>query len=495
MSSGVRKGEASEPTLEAELSLICVELASRAWRRLRSRNLAIVALAFLGALVIAGLVLPQPDRVGPIAYGEWRQANPTVAQVAAFVGLDRLFSTWWFLSLAAALYLNTLACAVTQVKSAVKRLLAQPEFPSPRFLSSARCSFQVEVDQEPAAAAEAILAALRERGYSVKSLVVGNNPPVETQHEVETQHAASLQQERLYAEKGNLGILGSPVLHLGLLVVLTAVAWSGLTRFTGYVEVGEGQGFKETKGAYLQQSAGLLFGDGHRGFDVRVDRVEVGPPIAFGRVSSVNARSAVTILKDGAEVASGTLEVNRSLEYRGVRLHQTSLFGPAVVVSLDFGDGRVDQGIVNLAPAGGTRFKNSLYLPGTIYRVTLEVDTADNSVQLQLRRRSDTLFSGQIRPDQQVKFDGLSLAVVDLRHWTGLRVVSDRSEPLLYAGFFVTLIGLAISALVARRQIWALIQSDGDGTRIACAGVAAKARAMFAEEFSEIKIDSQRAKV
>lgn len=514
MSSRVHEGEKLRSGKGPQLSLILSGLGLSVWRRLRSRNLTIVVLALVGIMIVLPLTLPQPDQVGPEAYSKWQEANPSLAQISEFLGLDHLFSAWWFLVVATLLYLNTLTCTIQQVGTGLRRFLAPPQFPSLGFLQSTRHSFSMEIDSSPAGAATAVRAALQKNGYSARTLANGrfaaksaepepiipageespipSGPGYQDASDSSKGLVAASAGNRLYAEKGKLGLLGSPVLHLGLLLALTAAAWSGLTAFTGFAEVGEGQIFAETKGSYVQQSAGPLFGDRHAGFNVRVDRVEVDAPITLGRAVEVPVRSEVTILEGDTPVTKGTLEVNKSLEYRGVRLFQTRIFGPAVLFSLRYADGNVDQGMVNLTSAGGGRHTSELYLPGTVYRAKVEQNSADNSVKVDVTYRKQSLFSGEMKPGQTLQFsDGVSLTLLDVRRWTNLRVVNDRSQIPLYAGFGLTVLGLAISVLCTRRQIWAFVEDRGGGSRVTCAALGVKSRAMLAEEFDSIRASFQ----
>lgn len=403
--------------------------------------------------------------------------QPSFSSIAEFIGLDRLFSTWWFLLLVGALYLNTLACTINQVELGVNLYFRRPIFLSRTALSSTKEAFLMDLEKGADNINEKIELVLKRHGYRTVIFPTGDS----------TNRQDSPPIARIYAEKGRLGVLGSPILHIGLLLALTAVGWSALMRFTGYVEVGEGQLFTDTNAAYLQYSEGPLFGNRYGGFDLRVDRVTIKDPIAYGRFMDETAESDVTIWEGSKKVAGGTLVVNNSLEYKGKRIFQTSLFGPAVLLQTVYQDGSGERGMVNLTRDENGIFGNTLYLPRSIYKATLLMDSVDGDVNIEIRWRDDLLYSGPIKPGQRLDMDGVSLSLIDRRHWTGLRVVSDQSQPLLFGGFLITVIGLFVCAAVSRRQIWLLVEGIGDNHRIAGAGITRKHSELFAEEFNEIQ--------
>lgn len=485
--------------------MLTQELISRGWRALQSRKLALIVLAQLALMIVLATTIPQPDRVGPEEYRQWREANPFLGHYAEFLGLTRLFSTWWFYIVVAVFYINTLACTITQVQKGYRLFEERPHFPRVGNLLPIGQAFEVEVGLTLEPAIQAVQEVLKANGFQTRSLY-DYFPVKETEDErffeedEELDDDGSLPLERseeeswersvvrLYAEKGKWGVLCSPLLHLGLTMTLTAVLLSTLTQFSGFVESGEGQVFSEAKDSYHQQSTGPLFRNGHAGFNVRVDRIEVGEPVGAGPAAEIPIKSMITILDGGKEVLKGILEVNNSLEYRGVRLFQNRNFGPGPIFQLKVAGGNASQGMVNLASAGGDRYTSTLLLPGTAYTAYFEQIALDGPLIVTVTYRGNTLFSGELPPGKTLLLDeAVSLTMVDKRIWTSFRLVNDKSELLLYAGFFITCLGLALGWLYTRRQVWAEIEDQGESCRVIWAYNTTKSKSLLFGESERIK--------
>ncbi len=437
-------------------------MLARAWHALRSRRLAIALLIGLGLLPIAGTIFPQQDRVGPMAYGQWAQANPRLAQLAARLSLDSLYSAWWFSALFALLGANTLACTLPQLRGAFLRTVRRP---SPAGLDRRPATRQLPLRCHPGEALSVAEAELRSRGYRVMPLAGG-----------------------LLGQKGILGVWGSPLFHLGLVVVLTGAMVGGLLHFSGYVEVAEGQGFLEEKGAYLQQTQGPLFGrlgplvEGHRGFALQLDRF-AATGSNWGSGISSDLVSEVTLLEDGRQVRRSAIRINEPLEYRGLKIYQTGAFGPAPVFQLELPDGSRDSGVVNLARQGDDQYGNSLYLPGTGYRMTVRAREGDAAVEVEIFERKLSLLRSRLQPGQSVEIDDVRLTLSELRRWTGLRIVADPGIIILYPGFALVILGLALSFLVVPREIWVATGELQDGSVLQLGGRSPRLKALFAAEF------------
>ena len=461
-------------------------LLGRGWRALRSRRLAIALLMGLGVLALLGTVLPQQERVGPVAYQQWVQANPGTADLMRLLSLDSLYSAWWFLALFALLYANTLACTLPQLRSAFLRTVRQHS-PAPLDLSPAASSTHgVAVFPIPTTVATGTVLVraaevLRRRRYHVA-------PPGEL---------SPMRGRRLVGRKGTLAVWGSPLFHLGLVVVLTGAAAGGLLRFSGYLEIADGQQFVESKLSYLQQSQGPLFdhsltfgpvaltAEGHRGFTVRMDRLTATTSSWREGVPS-DVASQVTLLEEGREVRHADLRINEPLEHRGIKLYQSGMFGLAPIFQLELPDGRGSTGAVYLSRQGHDRYENSLYLPGTSYHMTVRAREGDQGVEVEIFERKFSLWSGRLEPGQAAQFDQVSLKLEDLRRWTGLRVVADPGMIPVYLGFGLVLLGLAISVLVLRREVWVVVAESSEGRVVQVGGRAPRLKALFAAELQEM---------
>ncbi len=445
-------------------------LGAAAWRGLRSRRLAIALLALLAFAAGLGAALPQIDRVGPLAYGEWTQDNPLLARLAALLGLDALYSSWWFLGLFALLYVNTLACTLPQLRRAFALATRPPVLAAP---GRRHAAHEISTGQQAEDALASAARLLQARGYRVAPLPGS-----------------------LDARKGTVAVWGSPIFHLGLVVVLTGAAIAGLFRFSGYVELGEGQGFANRAGAYTQATAGPLFnrfvaigplrlGEGYRDFAIQLDRFSVTPSNWGGGIASQLA-SEVRVVEGGQEVGRTVIRVNEPLEYGGMWIYPTPLHGPAPIFEVVLPDGSAESGMVNLADAGDGRYENTVALPGTTLQMTVRATEGSQDLKVEVTERKYPRFAGQLAPGGSATVRDVTLTYREMRQWTALRVENDPGTAPMYAGFALTIAGLALGYLFERREVWIESTNCSGGTSLRLGGNAPRLRALFAAELEEL---------
>ncbi|HEX9015989.1 MAG TPA: cytochrome c biogenesis protein ResB [Chloroflexota bacterium] len=449
-------------------------LGTAAWRNLRSRNLAIALLVALTMLSALGALLPQQDRVGPVAYAQWVRANPSIAWLARLVSLDSLYSSWWFLALFAMLYLNTLACTLPQFRAAYRRTSRLPELSLPA-LFPANAEFPLASTTAEALDTAALV--LRRRGLKVETRSDG-----------------------VAASKGSLAPWGSPLFHLGLVVLMTGAALGGLFRFTGYVEVGEGQAFVDAAPSYLQRSQGPLFdrslpfgqgllpGLGHQGFTIQLDRF-TATRSTWREGTPADLASEVTIVDRGGAVSRTSVSINQPADQDGLRIYQTANSGVAPVFLLELPSGERQMGMVYLSSTGDGHYENSLNLPGGSYKMTVKARDGDSAVDIDVFERKLHVVSGHLEPGRSLRIDDATLTVQEVRRWTGLRVVNEAGDIVMYAGFALVAIGLLLIFLLVHRQVWATVADGPEGPVLRLWGRAPRLRALFAIEMEEISRD------
>lgn len=251
---------------------------TRLWGGLSSVRLAIVLIAVLALLSILGTLIPQgqPDLRYLTQYG------PTGYKFIKIFQVDRLYHSWYYLGLLALLGLNTLACLTKRFRQSLK-LLRQPRRMSPAQITRLENSARFDIREAPTAALERVAQVLKERGYRV------------------TRRGA-----QLFAQKNLVGRLGVDLFHASLLLLLVGALAGGAFGFEGFV--------KGTKGEVLDVPGA--------DFQIRIDDLWTENYEGTSRIADWH--TTITVIDDGKEVKTQTIEVNHPLTYKGVSFYQSS---------------------------------------------------------------------------------------------------------------------------------------------------------------------------
>lgn len=425
----------------------------RLLRLLKSLKLSLALMIFLIPIIAAGNLIPQRGRVSPDDIIEWQQRHPSFSQVVSGTGLDHVYTSWWFLIVFTVLFLNMSLITWDLIHRTRRKARGLHRFDpdAAAYFSLGNFSF---TDHAWASFEET----LRKRRYSI--ILSGNE---------------------IYARKGWFGIWGGTILHAGLVVLLAGAVVSGLTRFSGYTEMGEGQAFSDTEKAYLQTSYGPLF-PGHRpGVNIRVQDIQEKD---LGKMKAVVSR--LVVIDNGVPVVSKSLRMNEPLSYRGMKVFQSRYAGPALLFAIEEPASPIPiAGYVNLKASGKT--ESSIFsLLGTPFQAKATYRPGSDGVELEVRDRGEIVYHGPMKAGQALLAGPWKIILAAINHWSGIIVVYDRAVPVIFAGFFLAVAGIAVMGLFDPREIWARALERNGVKTVEILGWG-RWRNMFLDEFGEIK--------
>jgi cytochrome c biogenesis protein ResB len=359
---------------------------------LRKPALVVGEVAALALAAALAAVLPQePDLE---AIGKFSQGWPVAAKVVSALGLHRIVTSSWFLALVA-----LALCSLLVVQWEQWRRLARvwPSRPEPN--AFARAPYRKEVALAPGRAAPAA---------------------------------------RL-VRRGRLGLLGSPIFHLGLLTVVGAGLVRLLLFADGGVRLFEGETVPPEPGAWQGGRGGPLA----RPFALeRPLRLEEMRPSRYetGALLQVEARLAVL---------GGTPDV------REVRINAPLELGSETVYILQ---GHGPTAVVELQTAGGTRtdvvyleqreqdYRGRLVLDdGRELRFRVVYGGRRDAVEVRLLRGPALLAVATLGPGAEMPLgDGEALRLAGLPWWGQFWGSRDASRPFFFAGVTVAIVGIVL---------------------------------------------------
>lgn len=253
-------------------------VVAQVWQGMASVRLAIGLIGVLTVLSILGTLIPQGQ--SQMAYVN--QYGETGYQIISFFQVDGLYHSWYYLGLLGLLGLNTTACLSRRFRTSLRMLKRQPSGQTADSLLKLENSAEVSIQGGPIKALDRAAESLRAKGYKVKR--EGAN---------------------LMASKQRFGRLGVDVFHASLVLLLAGALVGG---FFGF----------ET---FQQANKGDVFDVPNADFQVRVDDLW-SESYDSGQVK--DWFSKLTVIEDGQEVKTETIEVNHPMTYKGVNFYQTS---------------------------------------------------------------------------------------------------------------------------------------------------------------------------
>ena len=390
-------------------------------------KLAIILLLAIAIVSIAGTVIEQAETLSfyqqnypesPALYGflTWK--------VILAVGLNHVYSTWWYLSLLIIFGASLTACTFTRQLPALKAARKWKYYQKPKQFE--KLSLSADLEQ---GSIETLIPLLKQQNYQVWQ-----------------------QEQALYARKGIIGRIGPIIVHLGMLIVLAGGMWGILTGFFAQEMIASGNTFKIQNIIELGPFGMNQIPDD---WSVKVNRFWIDYTEG-GDIDQFYSDLSV-INNDGEELQRETIRVNKPLRYDGVTLYQTNWGIAAAQVQLN------NSPIFQLPVA-----KLDTIGAGNIWGTWIPTKPdMSTGVSMLIKDLQGTALiydqqgdlTSAIRIGQSVAIDGINVKLINIIGSTGLQIKADPGVPIVYTGFALLMMGVVMSYF-SHSQIWALEQDN-----------------------------------
>lgn len=434
----------------------------RALDAISSSSFAAVLIAVLIGLVLVGLLVPQAGRLSLADRADWLEDNPLVGRLAQALGLDDLFAQSYFLAVIGLLVVSVAICTAL-------RLARRGGTERTPFLTGDAADRRGLAWRSAPGAREEVAAgvteALRRTGLVV-SVKDGEGCT------------------SVSGVGGRHGFFGSVLFHVALLVVVAGGVLGALTSFAAELVLTEGQVVEIGPSAFLEAGARPRFGGPPTGYAVALDRLG----FAYDRGEVVEASATMRVLEGGRETARREVSVNRPLEHRGLSL---LLYRPGYSVRLIIRRDDVveDDAFVTLYQKVAQGYADRHRLPdGTQIDILAVNDVGrplDGPAERPLvlvdpgayvRERGRGLpLSGPLRPGESTTVAGRTVELGDVRLYSSFLARKSDGRPVLYAGMWLAVLGVAIRFLDPERWV-AVAVREGDGSEVSRVAVLSRGR-------------------
>jgi cytochrome c biogenesis protein len=411
-------------------------------------GLAIVLLLAIALFSISGTVIEQGQ---PVTF---YQANyPESPALFGFltwkvllnIGLNHVYSTWWFLSLLILFGLSLATCTYSRQIPALKAARTWKFYEKPRQFEKLALSTTL-----PPESLAGLVRGLEKKRYKI----------------FQADHA-------LYARKGLAGRVSPIVVHASMILILLGSIWGSFTGFMAQEMVPSGATFSVKNiveaGTWAQPQI-------PKDWSMKVNRFWIDYTNS-GDIDQFYSDLSV-LDAQGQEVDRKTIHVNQPLKHNGVTVYQTDWAIAAVKVRvnnspifqlpmarLPVSEGRIWGTWVPIKPdmsAGVALIARDLQGTVVVY------DTAGKLV-------------GSLRNGMKLTVEGVELSLIDIIGSTGLQIKADPGIPFIYTGFGLLMLSVLMS-YVSHSQVWALTE---EGT-LYVGGRTNRAQIAFEQELVEI---------
>ncbi len=404
----------------------------------------------LAAASIVGTVVPQQMSLEEIG----RTASPFVLRLVAILDLNKLYQSWWFLLLLALLALNLLACLLQRAPA----ILSQWNPANRKKTFSFKLQDTRSVDDVKTALGQAL------------------SPHLGTpKNEVSESDTVSLTWVKQRAH-----LLGFPLMHTAIIIVLVGGLLGLLYGFKGHVEIPEG----EVTNQYLRIPSNQV---GTLPFWIAVDKFTLkrypnGQPKEF--------RSDVRLLQNGKVVLQGPILVNSPLTYQRISLYQAD-YRLQGIKGVDFSitsPGGKNQR-VTVKPGGKLQIpgtKDSIRLLGLDPGGSARGAGAQIAIEAAGRKpRKIAVFKTDSTPAKvgsvEIRFAGYTPLYA-----TGLQIGYDPGTRLVWVGCGLLIAGFFLILFTNHRHLNLEIEKGADGmTQVKVSGSSRKQRREFREAIEE----------
>lgn len=412
-------------------------------------RLAIALLLLIALFSVSGTVIEQgqsadfyrtnyPESPALFGFLTWR--------VLLAIGLNHVYSTWWFLTLLILFGISLATCTFTRQIPALKAARSWQFYERPRQFEKLALSTNLT-----AGSLGALSQALQQKQYRVFE---SNN-------------------NQLYARKGLAGRIGPIIVHASMILILLGSIWGALTGFMAQELVPSGADFRIQN---IVEAGPLAKSHIPKDWSMRVNRFWIDYA-SDGKIDQFYSDLSV-LDKAGEEVDRQTIHVNKPLRHQGVTVYQTDWAIAAVKV-------RVNKSPVFQLPMARLPVAEGR-IWGTWVPIKPDMSAGVALVARDLQGNVVVYDSAgklvvSVRSGMSLTVEGVQLSFLELVGSTGLQIKADPGIPFVYAGFGLLMLSVLMS-YVSHSQVWALVE-DG---QLYVGGRTNRAQISFERELIEV---------
>ncbi|RII25034.1 MAG: cytochrome C biogenesis protein ResB [Geobacter sp.] len=436
---------------------------SKFMKFLSSLRFTLLLISLLGVMFLAGLWIPQRSLLTQAMYNQWKHNSPSLVAFFEALGFTSIYASPLMLILWCLFFIN-LALVMWQRIPLIKKRIALPEGQPGNPESAPGYPFHATYHLPAGMDGTTILSLLRKRGFAV----IGDS-------------------NGFCGVKNRFSPIAFGLFHISFFLILLGGMISVYTRFTGLIDLAEGESFQGETVRY----------------NASPQMPKIGPP---PRVS-FTVKSILPTLTSG--VPTG-LKV-RMVDGRGVeheadvnRPYKTdnssfivSTVGPAPLFVVQDRSGKeIDGAYMKLNVMGGK--EDVFSLAGYQFRATFYPDyylkngaPASHSPEFKnpvfmitVERQGKAVTTGTVTKGGSLGFDDYQLMLKELPYWVRFSVFKERGLFIIYAGFALASLAVVWRFLFYRREVVGIVREEEGESLLVVAGRSEFYKSLTEDEFT-----------
>jgi hypothetical protein len=297
-----------------------------------------------------------------------------------------------------------------------------------------------------------------------------------------------------FSTAGRIGLFGTPVFHLGLMLIVLAGVARALFSADGVVELAEGQTLAPDPRAFDAGSQGPLAAPFAFAAPIRFEHL-APERYASGALQQL---AASLVVGEAGAARPEEIAINRPLDLGPDRLYLVAAHGPAAFVELE-ANGTAERTLVLLRLQGAVYEETSLHEGGLELRLRGRVGPQTPlpvAIEVRAVRGRDLLYVGTLGPGEGAELPGgVKLSLAAIRYWTTFQGSRDRSAFIAYAGFLLAGLGAALMFAVVKVDTAVVVTPTPAGEHVLVALRAHRFAPLYAERFERLVRESEQGKV
>ena len=415
-----------------------------------SLKTAIFLLLLIAGSSALGTLIPQNQT--PQKYIEVFKEHPLFGFVNGnmilLLELDHIYSSIWFLFLLLWLGLALSICSYRRQWPILKKALEWIDYKKPTQISKLAIAQTVPINPSKIIFAK-LASSLEKEGWKVKS-----------------------QPGRIAARKGLIGRVGPPIIHLGLILLMSGAAWGALKGQKYEQFLVPGDSFDLITPTQIKQLSLKL-----KTFNI--DRDPAGRTEQFrSKIELIDPQNDKIQLQEAS--------VNHPIRYKGLTIYQADW--SLAAITLQISENPQLQLPLRKFPELGDQIWG-LVLPTTKDGENpLLISLSSEKGPIRIFDDKGSLIES-LRPGGEQKIvKNVPIRVIDVLPSSGLLLKKDPGIPLVYMGFTITLIGGLLS-IISTQQLWAV--SDEENKCIHIGGISNRNLSGLANEMPRLISNSE----